>query len=105
MPTPPPRLAERTATVSLSQADRLRGKRALAAASALLALCGVALLDGRSAALPAKDRAYDEHVRPFLVKHCQGCHDGWNRKGGFLLSDLPASLDSRESQRRWLAVI
>jgi mono/diheme cytochrome c family protein len=44
---------------------------------------------GARAATPA-EQAFERHVRPILVEHCQGCHGGKKQMGGL-------RLDSREA--------
>src|SRR5207247_2779211 len=48
---------------------------------------------------------YDEQVRPFLVKHCLGCHGGEKPKGDFRLDKLPPDFTDKASRERWLAVV
>ncbi len=82
------------------------GSRRLPAHWLVLAL----VLSGLSAAGPAARAAEpdakpsDEPARPFLARHCQGCHAGDKPKGKFRLSSLTADWSDRANRERWLAV-
>src|SRR4051794_31335936 len=82
--------------------DRSKPGRACAA----LVLLGLAasLLGARPAPPPREsaDRTYRDQVRPFLARHCLGCHGAHKPKGDFRLDRLSADLADRE---RWLAVL
>ena len=46
----------------------------------------------------------DEPARPFLAKHCQGCHAGDKPKGKFRLDGLTQDFNDKANRERWLAV-
>ena len=67
----------------------------------------LALPHARSGAEPPPPVApkADDHVRPFLAKHCQECHSGEKPKGGFSLDKLAPDFDDAANRERWLAVL
>jgi hypothetical protein len=48
---------------------------------------------------------YDEQVRPFLVKHCQGCHGGEKPKADFRIDRLSADFANQANREQWQAVL
>jgi hypothetical protein len=50
------------------------------------------------------DRQYDEQVRPFLARHCQGCHGPDKAKADLRLDQLAPDFDRPTIRERWLAV-
>src|SRR5262245_58214871 len=48
---------------------------------------------------------YADQVRPFLVRHCLGCHGGEKPKGDFRLDRLAPDFADRPTRERWLAVL
>jgi hypothetical protein len=80
---------------------------------ALLAL-GTALLgfrqadQGHGAAPPARGRVVGHRagqVRPFLARHCLGCHGGEKPKGNLRLDKLSEDFAQEATRERWLAVL
>jgi hypothetical protein len=55
--------------------------------------------------LPASAKSDDEPIRPFLARHCLGCHSGEKPKGNFHLDRLAADFSDEVSRERWLAVL
>jgi hypothetical protein len=53
----------------------------------------------------ANAKPYDEHIRPFLVRHCLGCHGGEKPKGNFRLDRLAPDFADQVSRERWWAVL
>jgi hypothetical protein len=43
-------------------------------------------------------------VRAFLDKHCTGCHDAADKKGGLDLDALPVKFDSEKDRAEWVKV-
>lgn len=59
-----------------------------------------------SAAPPGADsERFNEQIKPFLVKHCTGCHSGDKPKGNLNLEKLPLDLDDTKAREHWTAVI
>jgi hypothetical protein len=56
-------------------------------------------------AVVAADGPIDEHVRPFLRKHCLECHGADKPKGKLRLDSLTADFNSAETKDRWRAVL
>ena len=55
---------------------------------------------------PAQLKAFDlAAARAFVNQHCADCHAGGERKGGFALESLAATLDSPESTHVWSRVV
>lgn len=85
---------------------RTHGRRWLSIAGLVLGL----VLSGLGAAAPAARGAErdakpsDEPARPFLERHCQGCHAGDKPKGKFRLDSLTRDWSDRSNRQRWLAV-
>lgn len=50
-------------------------------------------------------KQFDEQVRPFLVKHCQGCHSGEKPKGKFHIDLLTADFTNKTNRDKWQAVL
>jgi mono/diheme cytochrome c family protein len=50
-------------------------------------------------------RQYDEQVRPFLVRHCLGCHGPEMTKGNLRLDRLAPDFDAQLSRDQWLTVL
>src|SRR5262249_49317539 len=48
---------------------------------------------------------YDEQVRPFLARHCLGCHGAVKPKGGLRLDRLSPDFPDAAGRERWLAVL
>ena len=83
-----------------------------------MSLCGLALAAddkkeaARKAALEAADKkalaenmmAYKEEVRPFLEKHCIGCHGPKKLKGDLALDLLDPDMKESTSAARWAVV-
>jgi hypothetical protein len=55
--------------------------------------------------LPANPKAFEERIRPFLVRHCLGCHGGEKPKGKFRLDRLAPDFADEVSRQRWLTVL
>ena len=51
------------------------------------------------------DTVYRDEVRPFLVRHCIGCHGPEKPKGKRRLDRLSPNFVDRESRETWLAVL
>lgn len=62
---------------------------------------------GRAAGRPAEPapKPADDPARPFLAKHCQGCHAGDKPKGNVRLDNLSVDFGDRADRERWLAVL
>ena len=83
-----------------------------------MSLCGLALAaddkkeTARKAALEAADKkafaenmaAYEDEVRPFLEKHCIGCHGPKKLKGDLSLDLLDPDMKESTSAARWAVV-
>jgi mono/diheme cytochrome c family protein len=83
-----------------------RSKPCRACATVALLGLAVSLLGARPAAAPREpDSTYHDQVRPFLARHCLGCHGAHKPKGDFRLDRLSAKLADRASRERWLAVL
>ena len=55
---------------------------------------------------PSADvKAFNDQVKPFLARHCLGCHSGDKPKGDFDLSKLAANFSDEKSRPRWQAVL
>ena len=69
--------------------------------------CLVAALLGQNGfgADVADDKTFTDQVRPFLVKHCQDCHNEKKPKGDFRVDTLSADFDKLASRDRWQAVL
>src|SRR5712691_3131592 len=84
--------------------------RRLACRSVLLGGCALAVL-----AIPlashdvvvaqADAKHFNEQVRPFLVKHCQGCHGGEKPKGDFRIDRLSADFSNQANREQWQTVL
>jgi len=48
---------------------------------------------------------YDEHVRPFLARHCLECHRGEKPKGDLRLDQLVADFDGDAGRKPWRLVL
>ncbi len=44
-------------------------------------------------------------VRPFLKQHCVKCHSGDEPKGDFVLDDLTANFEDKDSRERWERIL
>jgi hypothetical protein len=49
--------------------------------------------------------AADKHIRPFLDKHCIGCHGEDSPKAGLRLDTLPADFAAVDKARLWIKVL
>ena len=60
-----------------------------------------------AAAAPAAaaDADYDQLVKPFLDRHCVGCHGGAKAKGDFRVDDLGPDLAAPKAAGRWEEVM
>jgi hypothetical protein len=69
--------------------------------------CLVAALLGQNGfgADVADDKTFTNQVRPFLVKHCQECHNEKKPKGDFRVDTLIPDFDKLVSRDRWQAVL
>ena len=69
--------------------------------------CLVAAVLGQNglAADVTDDKTFANQVRPFLVKHCQECHNENKSKGGFRVDELTADFDKLASRDRWQTVL
>jgi len=54
---------------------------------------------------PPDAKQFDEQVRLFLARHCQGCHGDDKPKGNFRVGRLAPDFDARASRERWLTVL
>src|SRR3954467_14718964 len=63
-------------------------------------LCALTADAGRPEA-----KRYDDQVRPFLVRHCLGCHATDKPKGDFRLDRLSPDFTDRASRDGWLNVL
>jgi mono/diheme cytochrome c family protein len=54
---------------------------------------------------PLDTKAYDEQVRPFLVKHCMECHGTEKPKGKFHLDRLSSDFADDAGRQRWQTVV
>src|SRR5262249_62167658 len=54
---------------------------------------------------PANDKIHDEHIRPFLARHCLGCHGGEKPKADFHLDRLGTDFANEVTRERWLTVL
>jgi mono/diheme cytochrome c family protein len=73
----------------------------LTIAAAVLASCtAISGSDTR----PTAVRRYNEHVRPFLARHCLECHGGEKPRGDLRLDRLPPDFESEANRERWQAV-
>ena len=52
----------------------------------------------------ANAKHFDEHVKPFLVKHCVGCHGAKKPKGKFRADTLSSDFSDKGQREKWLAV-
>src|SRR4051794_26551883 len=69
--------------------------------------CLVAALLGQNGfgADVADDKTFTDQVRPFLVKHCQECHNEKKPKGDFRVDTLTADFDKLVSRDHWQTVL
>ena len=58
-----------------------------------------------AAAAPATEPAYDEAVRPFIAKHCAGCHGPEVQESELRLDLLPEELASPGVRKTWAKVL
>ena len=58
---------------------------------------------GQEGSTSRPDRGPDP-FRPFLLKHCQGCHGAEKPKGKFRIDQLDPAFSSKAAEERWLAV-
>ena len=74
----------------------------------ILALLGLGSAEHRSHAFAPPDapggKYFDEQVRPFLIKHCQGCHGGEKPKADFRIDRLTPDFANKHNRDRWQAV-
>lgn len=70
----------------------------------IAALVGLGSADCRSHAVTPGAKAFDEQVRPFLVKHCQGCHGGEKPKADFRIDRLTPDFSKKVNRDHWQAV-
>src|SRR5262245_41586147 len=69
-------------------------------------VCGGGMRVGASARADAPDaKRYDEQVRPFLARHCLGCHAGEEPKGDLRLDQLRPDFVAAASRDQWLTVL
>jgi mono/diheme cytochrome c family protein len=50
-------------------------------------------------------KTFDLQVRPFLARHCQGCHGGEKPKGKFRVETLTADFADEANRERWRTVV
>src|SRR5258708_6900254 len=50
-------------------------------------------------------KTFDKQVRPFLARHCQGCHGGEKPKGEFRVERLTADFADEANRERWRTVV
>jgi hypothetical protein len=63
------------------------------------------MIPSAGAATPPLDQQFQQSVRPFVTKHCTGCHSGANPAAQFDLSTY-STLDAVTSDYpRWLLVL
>ncbi|WP_439621935.1 DUF1592 domain-containing protein, partial [Gemmata sp.] len=53
----------------------------------------------------ARDRVYQERVRPFLKQHCLKCHDATTARAGFRIDDLGTDFLAGKTADHWKEVI
>lgn len=53
----------------------------------------------------ADGRQFEDQLRPFLTRHCVGCHGERKPKGKLRLDTLPVDLADAATRARWTAVI
>jgi hypothetical protein len=73
--------------------------------SILAAALGLAVISaGRASDDSPTAKTHDEHIRPFLARHCLGCHGGEKPKADFHLDRLAPDFADEASRKRWLKV-
>jgi len=50
-------------------------------------------------------KTFDLQVRPFLSRHCQGCHEGEKPKGKFRVERLTSDFADEANRERWRTVV
>jgi mono/diheme cytochrome c family protein len=50
-------------------------------------------------------KQFNDQIRPFLVKHCQGCHSGEKPKGDLRLDQISADFADKENREHWQDVL
>jgi hypothetical protein len=75
----------------------------------MLLACALALaapsVTGKPSSPKRGDAHFDAQVRPFLARHCLGCHSGDKPKGDFRVDRLSPDLADGASRTRWLDVL
>ena len=51
------------------------------------------------------NKTFDEHIRPFLERHCLTCHKGEKAKGDLRLDQLTPGFTDKANADRWQAVL
>src|SRR5437016_5253082 len=91
----------------MSQLQPTQGRPWFGPTIACVALTALAI--GTSSAQDTSSKSvskpFDEHVRPFLVRHCQECHGGEKPKGDFRVDRLTPDFDEPASRDRWATVL
>src|SRR5438552_1397726 len=99
--------------VTSSPSRKRRGTFRLRCVSAGSALVGLAVLiaadrapadpirsperKGSASGSASDAKPYEEHVRPFLTRHCQECHGGDKPEGKFFLDRLTSDFDNKKN--------
>ena len=73
--------------------------------SACLAATCLIGADVFAAATPESEAAYEQHVRPFLAKHCFACHGADDGKAGLRLHNLSTDFAAGDNADTWKEVI
>ena len=75
-------------------------------ASIVVGLLGVTAWAAPPATSQAPDaKQFDEQFRPFLARHCVGCHSGEKPKGNLRLDNLAPDFADTAAREQWAAVI
>src|SRR4051812_39588624 len=69
-----------------------------------LALSGLWVVGPTARTAERDPQPSDGPARPFLARHCQGCHAGDKPKGKFRLETLTQDFNDKANRERWLAV-
>src|SRR5438067_768111 len=78
--------------------------------SARLILAAALILTARSASTgsgdpPPDPKRYEDHVRPFLARHCLECHGAQKPKGDLRLDQLTPDFTDEATREQWLSVL